>query len=127
MTSPPLSLGELFPGDLLFYGPHDLFGWITSIKTWCREAVHVETYIGEGLAAASRNGQGVSTYDIRMKGLTYVRRPVVGFTLSTALRWHNACCGQKAPAIVCFVVSTLLALHVMVVFTLLPTITTLIW
>lgn len=88
-------LTDLLPGDVLLYEPTDLFGRIIAIKTWCSDAVHTETYTGNGVSVASRNGLGVNTYAVRMKDLSYVLRPVGDFDLTAAMAWHHTVVGQK--------------------------------
>ena len=87
------------PGDVLLYGPSNLYGWIISIKTW-HSIAHVEVYIGNGKAVAAR-GEGVSVYAVRTDGLVEVRRPHfeqptstfnVRLALDTFYRKYN---GQK--------------------------------
>jgi hypothetical protein len=68
---PPI---PLLPGDTLVYGPKDLFGLITCVKTWSG-ACHVEIYAGNDLSFASRNGIGVNRYPLRLEQLIAVRRP----------------------------------------------------
>jgi hypothetical protein len=63
-------------GDVLFYTPSDLVGYIIGIKTWTWLS-HVEVYIGGGKAIGARIG-GVNIYDLRIdKHLRYVRRPLM--------------------------------------------------
>jgi hypothetical protein len=63
-------------GDVLFYTPSDLVGYIIGIKTWTWLS-HVEVYIGGGKAIGARL-KGVNIYDLRVdKHLVYVRRPVM--------------------------------------------------
>lgn len=82
------------PGDILLYAPSGVFGWLIAIKTW-NKVSHVETYLGNGLSAASRDGIGVATYPVRTNGLVMVRRPIRDLNMEAALAWHNQCIGQK--------------------------------
>jgi len=81
---------ELKPGDCLLYKPKksSFFGWLISIKTW-HMISHCEVYIGEGLSAASRDGQGVNIYPIRETELVSVYRPKpeYKFVMNKALQW----------------------------------------
>src|SRR6478609_3895721 len=72
----------LLPGDCLLYGRTPFrrsavawfFGTAINIKTWSRYC-HVEVYDGEGESFASRDGQGVACYPLRISELVCVRRP----------------------------------------------------
>lgn len=91
----PPSLPPLLPGDLLLYKPQGLFGWIIALKTW-HSIAHCEMYLENGIAVASREGQGVNHYHFRSNELTYVLRPVVPFDLQRALVWYlKLAYGQK--------------------------------
>lgn len=81
-------ISTLKPGDHLLYGKHDLFGWITSVKTWS-PAVHVEEYIGNGASVASRNGLGVGVYRYRSSQLIGVLEPKQTINLEKAMVWFN--------------------------------------
>lgn len=89
-------LPELLPGDCLHYRPHDLFGYITAIKTWCW-TVHVEIYRGDGMSVASRNGLGVDIYPTRLNGLCAITRPKFEpLDLAAADKWfEDTAKGQK--------------------------------
>jgi hypothetical protein len=78
----------LQPGDHLLYGKSDLFGLITSVKTWS-PAVHIEVYCAPGYSVASRNGIGVNLYPVRLAQLIAVLRPR-RFDLEAAMQWFRA-------------------------------------
>ncbi len=90
--STDFDISILRKGDCLLYGPSDLFGWLTAIKTWCKQAVHVEIYDGNCMSLASRNGIGVNRYSFRERGLTAVRRPKIWIHSATPAldeRWFD--------------------------------------
>lgn len=67
---------ELHPGDVLLYGPTDLFGLLICVKTWTMLS-HVEIYVGRGQVIAARP-EGVNIYSERIdESLKYVRRPIM--------------------------------------------------
>lgn len=68
-------------GDILLYRPKGIFGRIIQIKTWHRIS-HVEIYAGNQRSYASRDGQGVNVYPIRLSELAYVLRPTVPLDLA---------------------------------------------
>lgn len=88
----------LQPGDHLLYGvkPRDLFGWVTRIKTWS-PAVHIELYVGDYVSVASRNGEGVNKYPVRMEQLIGVLRPRVPIDLAKGLQWFSQSNVQGKP------------------------------
>lgn len=85
---------KLRPGDCLLYSPTGIFGLIISLKTWHKIA-HVEVYIGEGWAAASRDGKGVGIYPLRTSQLCCILRPKDKFDINSALLWYLTVRGQK--------------------------------
>jgi hypothetical protein len=89
-----LDAADLRPGDVLIYGPSSAFGWIIAVKT-SQKVSHTETYLGDGKSAASRDGQGVATYPLRLSGLRYVLRPERAFRFDAGLAWHNGWIGAK--------------------------------
>lgn len=82
------------PGDVLLYRSSSLFGWAIRVKTWS-VVNHTETYIGNMEAAASRDGKGVATYEVRRKGLRFICRPNVPFDFNNGLMWHESVKGQE--------------------------------
>lgn len=80
----------LLPGDHLLYGkkPRDIFGLITSWKTWS-PAVHIEVYIGNNVSMASRNGIGVNRYPLRTEQLIAVLRPKTPINMVKGLAWFD--------------------------------------
>jgi hypothetical protein len=89
----------LLPGDALLYGVN---GWkspfsrLIQIKTWS-DVSHIEVYLGDGKALASRNGEGVAIYPLRTDDLRYVLRPVEEFDMELARAWlkESQVIGQK--------------------------------
>ena len=81
-------------GDILLYRPHSFFGWIIAFKTWCREASHVEVYMGQDKSSASRDGIGVGMYELRLKDLSMVLRPRTPFDMDKALAYYETVKGQ---------------------------------
>ncbi len=92
-TLPKVS--SLRPGDNLLFARRGFFNKIIALKTWCKSATHSEVYLGYGRVAASRNGQGVATYNLDLSGLSYVRRPKKKLNINQATEWHRHCIGQK--------------------------------
>lgn len=85
----------LLPGDVLLYRPTGFFGWLISVKTWS-DVSHVEVYIGDNSALASRDGVGVARYMLRTSEVGYVMRPKRGLNLNTGLDWfYTKANGQK--------------------------------
>jgi hypothetical protein len=89
---PPFSF-SLLPGDILLYRPASAFGWLIAFKTWNRIS-HVETYVGDGKSAASRDGKGVNVYPLRTAQLQMVRRPKIPFNIRRAMAWQSCVNGQ---------------------------------
>ncbi len=90
----PSIYSDLKLGDVLLYRTASLFGWIIRTKTWS-DVNHSETYIGNGLSAASRDHKGVGTYPLRLDGLKYVltsKEAIPHF--GDGLLWHRTCIGQ---------------------------------
>lgn len=87
---------ELRAGDHLLYKPSDFFGFVTAVKTWSPDAVHIEVYVGGGRSLASRNGLGVSRYPLRLLGLSEVLRPIKPMNLDAGNEWFaSKADGQK--------------------------------
>lgn len=82
-------LPDLLPGDCLLYGPKDLFGYVTCLKTWSPDC-HVEIYKGAGNSVASRNGIGVNIYPFRRAQLNRILRPKAIMDLDSAMKWFYA-------------------------------------
>jgi len=57
----------------MLYRPSSVFGTLISVKTWHRIS-HVEVYDGDKNSLASRDGQGVARYPVRLDHLAYVLR-----------------------------------------------------
>lgn len=88
-TSTPAVPSEVRPGDVLLYKPSSVFGWLIRVKTW-HPVSHVEMYLGEGISAASRDGQGVARYPFRTDGLIHILRPNVPLDLSKVSAYVDA-------------------------------------
>jgi hypothetical protein len=84
---------HVLPGDVLLYASKGATGWIIRTKT-ASNLTHCESYLGNGLSAASRNGLGVDTYPFRHEGLRVVLRPLRGFRIDMAEAWHETVKGQ---------------------------------
>jgi len=88
---------DLLPGDHLIYGPtpvkKNVVDWLIDeaicIKTWSRDACHIEIYTGHEISIASRNGKGVNQYAFRASELTHVLRPYCMVNLAPAMEWFN--------------------------------------
>jgi hypothetical protein len=87
------SFPDWAPGDVLLYASTGFTGWAIKTKTGS-SVTHTESYLGNGLSAASRNGLGVDTYTSRHEGLLYVLRPSCAFQIAPALAWHTSVTGQ---------------------------------
>jgi len=80
------------PGDCLLYRPTGFFGRLIAIKTW-HPLSHVEVYVGKGVSVASRDGEGVGYYPLRLEQLAYVLRPTVPLDLAAGLRYARRMTG----------------------------------
>jgi hypothetical protein len=87
---PPEDVSRLAPGDLLLYDSPGLIPFLIKSRTWSRYS-HVEVYMGEGIAYASRAHTGVRSYPLRLSGLAAVFRPTEPFDAHLATLWHNTC------------------------------------
>lgn len=87
---------DLLPGDALLYKPNGMFGWVIAVKTW-HMVGHCEVYVGGGKTVASRNGQGVNEYDLKVDNLHSVHRPrpTSEFNILKALEFFQTVKGQK--------------------------------
>ena len=85
---------DLLPGDLLCYRGTGFFSRLIRIKSWS-ELSHVECYFGCNVSGASRDGEGVGSYPLRLDGLYYVLRPVPPVDLAAARLWHETVKGQR--------------------------------
>jgi hypothetical protein len=81
-----VTAAELLPGDILLYRPNGIFGRLIALKTW-HPISHVEVYLGGGVSAASRDGQGTGIYPLRLAQLALVCRPIVPCDVGAGLRW----------------------------------------
>lgn len=84
----------LQPGDCVLYAPTDIFDYAVALKTWTYVS-HVEVFVGNGYSVASRNGEGVGRYPVRLDHIAAVRRPGPGFDLEKAIAWFYALGKQK--------------------------------
>jgi hypothetical protein len=89
----PAILPSLRPGDLLLYRRKGFWCWVIKVKTWS-EIIHVETYLGDGIAHAARECSGVGRFPIEFDGLVAVRRPITPFDLTKAQPYLNNVNGQ---------------------------------
>lgn len=76
-------------GDVLLYRPSGLFGRFIQFHTGHRIS-HVEVYLGDGTSSASRDGQGVNLYPVRLEGLAYILRPKYEFDSAKARAFTEA-------------------------------------
>ena len=83
----------LVPGDCLLYQGSSLFSWLIRVKTWSYIS-HVEVFIGNERALASRDGEGVSNYHLRLEGLVEVLRPTDAFDLDAGIAWYGTVKGR---------------------------------
>lgn len=83
----------LAPGDVILYNGTGFFSWLIRTKTWS-DVSHVETYIGMGFSAASRDGKGVNTYPLRLDGIQYILRPTMPIDYVKGMNWHASVKGQ---------------------------------
>lgn len=94
LACPPFPLRDwLQPGDALLYQGQGWFSKVIRVKTWS-DVSHVEVYMGEGIAYASRDGVGVRSYPVRGTDLFAVLRPEWEFDATQATAWHNTVAGQ---------------------------------
>jgi len=84
----------LEPGDCLLYQGRSLFSWAIRLKTWSFVS-HCEAYIGNGRALASRDGEGVSNYPLRLDGLVEVLRPNEPLDLDAGIQWYGTVRGAS--------------------------------
>lgn len=84
----PFSVDLLQPGDCLLYQGSSVFSWLIRAKTWSYIS-HVEVFIGNGRALASRDGEGVSNYPLRESGLVEILRPNEPFDLNAGIQWYG--------------------------------------
>jgi len=87
------SLEILEPGDALLYSGSGLFSLAIKAKTFSRIS-HVEGWIGNKRAVASRDGKGVDNYPFRENGLVEVLRPTEPFDVNAALQWYGTVRGR---------------------------------
>jgi hypothetical protein len=82
---------RLLPGDVILYRGTGLYGFVIRLKTW-HDVGHVEVYIGDGMAVASRagRGRGVQQYAVRLdQAVVAVLRPTQPIDLAAGLRWFE--------------------------------------
>lgn len=94
----PLPLSQIVKylkfGDALLYSSNGIIGHAIKWKTWS-DVSHIEMYFGQGKTGASRDGQGVQTYDFTTENLAYVMRPVNPLNAKGVLDFHTQCIGQR--------------------------------
>jgi hypothetical protein len=91
LTRPPIEL--LQPGDLLLYAGRGLFSWVIRTKTWS-DVSHLEVYDGGGFSLASRDGEGVERFPLRLNDLYAVLRPNAPFDFPAGRTWFATVRGQ---------------------------------
>jgi hypothetical protein len=93
---PPTGLIKKYaqPGDCLVYAGRSFWSWFIKVKTWS-PASHVEVYIGDGKAVASRDGKGVNLYDSTNTNLLAILRPNETFDIKAALAYFDTVRGRK--------------------------------
>lgn len=79
---------DLFPGDVLLYKGKGLFSLLIRLKTGGHYS-HVELYVGNGTAWASRNGLGVNAYPLDLTDVIAVLRPKQKLNWSKAIQWFD--------------------------------------
>lgn len=79
---------KLRAGDVLLYRPNGIFGRLIQAKTW-HAISHVEVYVGGFESVASRDGQGVGRYPLRVSELAYVLRPQAALDLPAGLKYFD--------------------------------------
>lgn len=84
---------HLQSGDFLLYDSNGIFGRLIKFKRGER-FTHVEIYVGDGKAVASRDGIGVGLYDLRLNGLAGVYRPDAKPNITEGMKWFQAVNGQ---------------------------------
>jgi hypothetical protein len=89
----PIDLSVLMPGDVLLYEGSGFWSWFIKVKTWS-DYSHVEVYIGGHESVASRDGEGVGRYHLRVKGLSLVLRPNEPFDLARGMAWFETVQGR---------------------------------
>lgn len=79
---------QLRQGDVLLYRPVGIFGRLIQVKTW-HSISHVEVYDGNLQSVASRDGEGVDRYPLRVSELAYVLRPNVLMDFNAGHRYFD--------------------------------------
>lgn len=80
-------------GDALLYSSDGAVGRAIKLKTWS-DVSHIEMWFGQGKVGASRDGQGVNTYDFTDRHLVYVLRPEQPLNAHAVLAYHESVIGQ---------------------------------
>ncbi len=80
--------GDLKPGDHLLYSRKGFVAWVIKKKT-VSPFTHIEIYIGDGKTIAAR-AKGVHRYDLDLKDLSYVLRPIGSYDIYKMLNWFKA-------------------------------------
>lgn len=84
----------LVPGDVLLYNGSSVFSWLIR-RVSNGSITHVEVYQGSGKSMASRDGEGVGTYPLRVNGLVAILRPKGQIRIKDAIAYHNTRVGAK--------------------------------
>lgn len=80
-------------GDVLLYSGKGFWSWLIKVKTWSA-ITHCEMANSDQSSLASRDGQGVNTYQFRHDRLVAILRPVTPLRRLDVLKFHVRCCGQ---------------------------------
>ncbi len=89
----PLALELLKPGHVLLYGGTGFVNRLIQAKTWSRYS-HCELYDGGGYSLASRNGQGVGRYPVRLDGLLAIMSVRAPMDMDAIRNWFDTVDGQ---------------------------------
>lgn len=81
-------------GDVLLYAGKGVFSRLIQIKTFSWVS-HCEVYAGDGESLASRDGEGVGRYPLRLEGLYAVARPKGALDWQAGLEWFATVKGQR--------------------------------
>jgi hypothetical protein len=88
----PLSIIQ--PGDVLLYSGTGFNAWVIKVKSWSAVS-HCELALSQTQTAASRDGIGVGTYELRRDDLIHVLRPDTPLDMTGVKAFHAACLGQQ--------------------------------
>ena len=89
-----IAVTDLQAGDVLLYAPKGIYGFLIRLHTW-HPIGHVEVYDGDGQSWASRDGQGVDRYPLRLEQLATVLRPIPPIDLAAGRAWARRMIGTR--------------------------------